>query len=452
MQRKPNGDYVEALKKALAAQSPQVVAQLLIGAHPAEVADALEALPRHSRLDLWQQVIVSHKGEVLLEVHGEVRQQLVEATEESVLLRAILSLEVDELADLDEDLPATVVDAMVKTMDTRQRERYEVVRSYPDNTAGGLMDVDAMVVSRDLTLKAVLSYLRERRRVDGKLPEHLDSLMVVSGGDQYLGVLRLSDVVSLDGEMLVGEAMVVGVPAIPALTTATKVARLFEDKDLLSAPVVSEGGHLLGRITVDDVVDVMRGQADHEVMVRAGLTQATDMFAPIVSSASRRAVWLGVNLVNALLAAWVIGLFEGSIDKIVALAVLMPVVASMGGVAGNQTLTLITRGLALEQVRRSNALNLLFREVAQGLLNGMIWAVVVAIVAVLWFNDLQLGLVFGVALILNLLTGAVMGTIAPLALQRLGIDPALAGGVVLTAVTDVVGFLSFLGLATLFLF
>ncbi len=450
-QNEQQPDYRELLHKALEDGSRRTVTGLLKGLPPAQIADALEALPRDLRPELWRQVDAPAKGEVLLEAHGEVRQQLIDATGEEELLAALATLEMDELADLDADLPLSVVDAMVKTMDVQRRDRYETVRSYPDDTAGGLMDIDATAVRADVTLKAVLRYLRLLRGREGALPEHLDSVMVVDRNNTYLGVLRLSDVVSLDAETRVSEAMTAGIPAIPVLTPATRVARLFEDRDLLSAPVVSETGRLLGRITIDDVVDVMRGEAEHDVMSRAGLTEATDMFAPMIPSARRRAVWLGVNLFNAFIAAWVIGLFEDSIEKIVALAVLMPVVASMGGVAGNQTLTLVTRGIALEQVGRSNAERLLLRELALGLLNGFFWAVVVGVVAVLWFGSTQLGLVFGFALILNLLTGAMAGTLLPLILQRLGVDPALAGGVVLTAATDVIGFSSFLGLATFFL-
>ncbi|MDT8383141.1 MAG: magnesium transporter [Gammaproteobacteria bacterium] len=444
-------DFRELLHKALEEQSLQTVVDLLKGLHPAEIADALEALPRELRPALWAQVDILFKGEVLLETHAEVRRQLIEATDEDELLTALATLEMDELADLDAELPMSVVDAMVQTMDVQRRRRYEAVRSYPDNTAGGLMDVDAAAVRGDVSLKAVQRYLRQLRSREGKLPEHLDSLVVVDRNNTYLGMLQLSDVVSLNSGTIVSEVMTARVPAIPVLASASKVARLFQDQDLLSAPVVNEANQLLGRITIDDVVDVMRGDAEREVMSRAGLTSATDMFAPIMSSATRRAVWLGVNLINAFIAAWVIGLFEGSIEQVVALAILMPVVASMGGVAGNQTLTLVTRGIALEQVGRSNARRLLLRELSLSLLNGAFWSVVVAVVAVLWFGSVQLGIVFGAALIINLITGAVVGTLAPLALLRVGIDPALAGGVVLIAATDVIGFLSFLGLATIFL-
>jgi magnesium transporter len=441
----------ELLHKALEDGSRQAVADLLNGLHPSEIADALEALPRELRPELWKRVDILAKGEVLLEAHDEVRRQLIEATPERELLAALATLEMDELADLDADLPMSVLDAMVQTMDAQNRDRYEAVRSYPDDTAGGLMDVDATAVRGDVSLKSVQRYLRQIRSREGKLPEHLDSLMVVDRNNVYLGVLKLSDVVSLDPEVKVREIMTGRVPPITALTPSTKVARVFENQDLLSAPVVNEANQLLGRITIDDVVDVMREDAEREVMSRAGLTKSTDMFGPILSSAARRAIWLGVNLINAFVAAWVIGLFEHSIEQIVALAVLMPVVASMGGVSGNQTLTLITRGIALEQIGRSNARHLLFRELSVSLLNGAFWAIVVAVVAIYWFDSVQLGIVFGVALIINLLTGATAGTLVPLGLQRLGIDPALAGGVVLTAATDVIGFLSFLGIATLVL-
>jgi len=455
MQTKQNeqhqADFREVLHKALEDGVREAVTGLIKGVYPAQIADALEALPRVLRPDLWREIPVDTKGEVLLEAHKEVRQQLIDTSDEEELLVALSMLEMDELADIDSDLPVSVVDAMVQAMDAQRRDRYEAVRAYPDETAGGLMDVDATAVRADVTLKAVQRYLRQLRGREGGLPEHLDSLMVVDRDNTYLGVLKLSDVLSLRSKTTVNEAMTPSVPAIPALASATKVARLFEDQDLISAAVVSEAGRLLGRITIDDVVDVMRGESEHEVMSRAGLSEATDLFAPIVSSAGRRAVWLGVNLFIAFIAAWVIGLFEASIDKIVALAVLMPVIASMGGVAGNQTLTLVTRGIALEQVGRSNVRHLLLREIALGLLHGVFGAVLVAAVAVFWFDDIGLGAVFGLALLLNLLTGAIAGTLVPLTLQRLGVDPALAGGVVLTASTDIVGFFSFLGFATLFL-
>ena len=444
-------EVLELLHSALGEGPGERLTGLLRSLEPATIADVLESLPRDQRPGVWRAIEPRRKGEVLLEVHREVREQLVGATGRDELLVALAALDMDELADLDADLPLSVVDAMVEAMDAQRRCRYEAVRSYPDDSAGGLMNVDATAVRADVTLKAVLRYLRLLRGRQRALPEHLDSLVVVDRNNRYVGMLRLSDLVSLGSDNTVGQVMTAGVPAIPVLTPADKVARLFEDHDLLSAPVIGEGGQLLGRITIDDVVDVIRDQADHQVMSRAGLAEGVDMFAPIGVSARRRAVWLGVNLINAFVAAWVIGLFEESIEQVVALAVLMPVVAGMGGVAGNQTLTVVTRGLALEQIGRSNAWRLLLRETALGLLNGTVWAVVVALVGGLWFGSAWLGIVFGVALILNLVTGALAGTLLPLLLQRAGIDPALAGGVLLTAATDVVGFFAFLGLATLVL-
>ena len=441
---------LESFHAAFEQGDMQRAGQLLERLHPSEIADALEAIPWDQRPALWEEVDTALKGEVLLQLRDEARQQLIENTGKNELLVALQWLEMDELADLDASLPISVVDAMVRAMDDQSRARYEAVRDWPDNTAGGLMDVDAAVVRSDVTMRSVIRYLRQLRAREKQLPEHLDSLVVVDRDNNYLGMLMLSDLVSLDPETAVSDIMLTEIRPIPVETSSERVMRLFEDQDLLSAPVVDASGKLLGRITVDDVMDVMRDVAEHEVMSRAGLSQGTDIFAPVLPGAMRRAVWLGVNLVNAFIAAWVIGLFEESIDKVVALAVFMPVVASMGGVAGTQTLTLVARGLALEQVRSNNAGRLLMREIASGLLNGIFWAIVVALVAILWTGDMRLGLVFGAALVINLLTGAMAGTLVPLALQRIGIDPALAGGVVLIAATDVVGFVSFLGLATLF--
>lgn len=444
-------DAREQLLEALEHPDHTNIHALVRDWHPALIADAVEALPREMRHDLWERLDTTDRGQVLIEVGRGVRQQLIDEAAHEELLAALGTLEMDELADLDADLPVSVLDTMVRAMDAQRRQRYEAVKQYPDDTAGGLMDADAAAVREDVSLKAVLRYLRQLRKREGKLPEHLDSVMVVDRQNHYLGTLSLADVVSLKSDTLVKAVMHTDVPAITVDTEDTKVARLFEDHDLISAAVVDEDGSLLGRITVDDVVDVMRAEAEGEVLRRAGLGEDADMFAPILSNAAKRAVWLGVNLCNAFVAAWVIGLFESSIDQVVALAVLMPVVASMGGVAGNQTLTLVTRAIALEQIGRGNAIPLLFREVASGVLNGAFWAVVVAIIATLWFGSVQLGIIFGCALMLNLLTGATAGTLVPLLLDRLNIDPALAGGVVLTAATDVVGFFSFLGLATLFL-
>ena len=436
------------LQQALENIDSPRMAELLASAHPAEIADLLESIPREERLPLWRRLEDSQRGEILLETHGEVRRNLIQESDEEQLLVALAALEVDELADLDADLPRAVIERMVGRMDSDRWRQYESVRHYPDDTAGGLMDVDAASVRADVTIKTVLRFLRQLRAREGGLPEHLDSLMVVDRDHRYLGILKLSDVASLETGVRVHDAMSTEVPAIHVLTPATTVARQFEDKDLISSAVIDEHGLLVGRITIDDVVDVMRSESERELMSRVGLSEATDMFAPLPTSVRRRSPWLGLNLMNAFIAAWVIGLFEDSIQQVVALAVIMPVVASMGGVAGNQTLTLVTRGIALDQLGPGNAGRLFLREFSLGLVNGLFWALVVGVIAVLWFDSVQLALVFGAALLLNLLVGSTVGTLVPLALDRMGIDPALAGGVVLTATTDVLGFLIFLGLAS----
>jgi magnesium transporter len=301
-----------------------------------------------------------------------------------------------------------------------------------------------VTVRADVSLDVVLRYLRRQ----GKIPDLTDSLIVVNRYDRYLGLLPLSELLTKEPDYTVAEVMDQSMEGIPARTPATEVTKLFEDLDLISAPVIDDNGTLLGRITIDDVVDVIREEADHSVLSRAGLNEDEDIFAPVLPSARRRAVWLGVNLLTAFLASWVIGQFQDTLQQVVALAVLMPIVASMGGIAGSQTLTLVIRGLALGQVGKTNTRWLLSKEIAVGALNGLVWAAVVSLFAILWFRDLQIGGIIALALVLNLLAAALAGVIIPIVLRRLRIDPALAGGVVLTTVTDVVGFLAFLGLAT----
>ncbi len=424
---------------------------LLSTMHPAEIADVLEALPQDERLRLWALVGLDKKGEVLIETHEEARTELIDATKAKALQAAVQKLQPDELADLIAQLPNKVVAGVLATMDAQRKQRLETVQQYPEDTAGGLMDVDALAVRADVTLGAVLRYLRGIRRRDGELPEHINMLMVVDRVGRYQGLLALSDVVSVKPEKKVANVMLRNIAPVEAMTPANKVARLFEDRDLVSAAVVDDAGYLIGRITIDDIVDVIREESERSIMNSAGLDEDTDMFAPIARSVRRRMVWLVVNLLNGFIAAWVIRHFDATIQQMVALAVLMPVVASMGGVAGSQTLTLVTRGLALEQVGYANFSELLLRELGVGFLNGILLALLVSGIAGLWFDNWLLAGVFALAVVINLINGAAAGTLVPMALSRLGIDPALAGGVVLTAATDVIGFFSFLGLATLVL-
>jgi magnesium transporter len=441
-----------ALHEALSAGAPDnEVAAALKPLHPAQLADFLEALAAEERARLWKLTSSEVKGDVLVEAHGEVRRQLIEESGPDELAAAVQRLDLDELSDIYEELPPDVVEAVLRAMDGQRRQRFDVVRTYPEDTAGGLMDVDAITVRPDVTLRMVLNYLARYRAEQGKLPEHTDAVMVVDLNGRYLGQLGLSDLVSLDPERKVNDVLDRGAEPVTADTPASRVARVFEDRDLVSAPVVDEHGKLIGRITVDDVVDFIREEAEHTVMATAGLDEEADTFAPALTSARRRAIWLGVNLVSALIAAWVIHLFDREIDQLVTLAVLMPVVASMGGVAGTQSLALVIRGIALEQVQQSNCWRLLRKELAVAVLNGLLWALAVGLIVSLWFDNVRLSVVFGAALTINLVTGVASGTLIPMLLQRLRVDPALAGGVLLVALTDSFGFFVFLGMAALFL-
>jgi magnesium transporter len=438
---------LETLRQALGQGAGRQVHRLVNSMHPAEIASLLESLPPAQREVAWDLVDPEIEGDVLVELNDEVRADLIRDMAADELVAAAENLELDDLADLLGDLPEHVHQQVLRSMDSRDRERLNAVLAYEPDTAGGLMNTDTVSVRPDVTLETVLRYLRMR----GDVPENTDSLFVVNRHDRYLGALDLARLLTEDPERTVGEVMDADVPAFKPETPATEVASLFEDRDLLSAAVTGADGRLLGRITVDDVVDVIRDEAEHSVMKMAGLKEEADMFAGVTQSARRRGVWLGVNLGTAFLAAWVVGLFESTIENIVALAVLMPIVASMGGVAATQTLTLIVRGLALGQIERANARWLLAREMAVALLNGLAWSTVVAIVAFLWYRNWRIAAVIFAAMVLNLAAAALAGVLVPLGLKRFGVDPAVAGGVVVTTVTDVVGFASLLGLGTLVL-
>jgi len=415
--------------------------------HPAELAHLLESLPREQRGHLWSLVDLEEYGDVLLHVNDDVRAELIEGAEDHQLVAAAQSYDTDDLADILIDLPDDVTTKVLQSLDEQHRLRLEAMMSYPEDTAGGLMNTDTITVRADITLDVVIRYLR----VLGAIPEMTDNLIVVNRDGKYQGTMVLTDLLTRDPTFMVADIMSRETDAIPASMSASDVASLFEQRDLISAPVVDENNNLIGRITIDDVVDVIRDEADHSILSMAGLSEEDDMFAPVIRSSRRRTVWLGINLVTALLASWVIGQFEATIEKLVALAVLMPVVASMGGIAGSQTLTLVIRGIATGQVGSANAKQLLNKELAVGALNGLLWSFIVALVAFFWFKDPQLSAIIAVAILVNLVVAALAGATIPLILKKLGIDPALAGGVVLTTVTDVVGFLTFLGLAAAFI-
>lgn len=438
---------LRVLRDALESGTLLRVRQMVHSLHPSEVANLLESLPPPEREVVWDLIESDDEGDILLELNDEVRAKLIDGMDADELIAAAEGLELDDLADLAADLPEAVLQQVLQSMDQQDQERLQTAMAYPEDSAGGLMDPGVVTIRSDVTLDVVLRYLRRQ----GELPLHTNALFVVNRYDRYLGTLYLGTLLTEDPSRTVSELMDTEIEAIPAATTAAEVAQLFEDRDLVTAPVIGADGRLVGRITVDDVVDVIRDQADHSIMSMAGLDEDEDMFAPVITSSRRRAVWLGVNLATAFVAASVVGLFQATINQIVALAVLMPIVASMGGIAGSQTLTLMIRGLALGQVQDSNAKWLLGREIAVGILNGVAWAAVVSAATVAWFKSWQLGGIIGLAMVANLIVAAAAGVLVPLTLKRIRIDPALAGGVVLTTITDVFGFLAFLGLATLLL-
>ena len=442
----PKTTRLAALRGALEQGSMRHGQRMINSLHPAEIASLIESLPPAKREIVWEFVHPELEGDVLIELNEEVRAELIGGMDADELIAATEGMEVDDLADLIGDLPETLNQRVLRSMDAQDRERLSAVMAFEEDSAGGLMNLDTVTVRADVTLEVVLRYARMR----GELPDRTDRLFVVNRHDKYLGGLDITRLLTEDPEMTVGEVMDTTIEGIAPETPAREVAKLFEDRDLVSAPVVSDG-RLLGRITVDDVVDVIREEADHSVMSMAGLDEDEDMFAGVVTSARRRAIWLSVNLATAFLAANVVGLFEATIEKVVALAVLMPIVASMGGIAGSQTLVLIIRGLALGQIEQSNARWLLVREILVGLLNGLVLASLVGLAAGIWFHTWTIGLIIFAALMINLIAAALAGVVVPLLLKRLGVDPALAGGVVLTTVTDTVGFASLLGLGTLFL-
>jgi magnesium transporter len=437
------GTLSDALKRGMMQRAAGLIEDL----NPAEIALLIESLPPDRRDIVWDLVSEEDDAEVLAELNDEVRTRLMEGMGTEELLNATEGMELDDLADVVADLPESITQQVIRSLNQRDRERLEAVLSYPEDSAGGLMNPDTITVRPNVSLEVVLRYLRAL----GQLPDNTYSLFVVDRDDRYLGKLRISQIVTHDPDKLVRDAMDADAETFTVEMSDAEVAREFQNLDLASAPVVDDSGRLLGQITVDDVIDVIQEQADHDILSMAGLDEEDDIFAPVIVSAGRRAIWLGVNLATAFVAAAVVGMFKDTLEQVVVLAVLMPVVASMGGIAGTQTLTLMIRGMALGRVEGSNARWLLTKEVSVGVLNGCAWAAVVLLVTIVFFAEWDVGLVIGAAVAINLVIAAFAGVIVPLVLRRMKIDAALAGGVVLTTVTDVIGFVTFLGLGTLFL-
>jgi magnesium transporter len=415
--------------------------------HPADVAYILEALPLEQRLDVWELVKAERDGEILLEVSDAVRQTLIADMDSEELLAAAEQLDTDELADLAPDLPKDVLQDLLESLDTRNRERLQSALAYPEDAVGALMDFDIVTIREDVSLEVTLRYLR---RI-GSLPDHTDKLFVVDRDDILRGVLPLKRLVVSDLDSGVTEIMAEDAVVFHPEDKADKAAKAFERYDLVTAPVVDDNNILVGRLTVDTVMDFIRGEAESDMLSMAGLREEEDLFSSVWKSVQNRWTWLAINLVTAFVASRVIGLFEGSIEKIVALAALMPIVAGIGGNSGNQTITMIVRGFALGQISSHNMKSLLLKEMGVSLLNGLIWGSVLGLMASWLYHNIQLGLVMTAAMTLNLLLAAVMGVMIPLLMTKSGRDPAVGSSVLITAVTDSGGFFIFLGLATIFL-
>lgn len=415
--------------------------------HPADVAYILEALPIEQRLQVWDLVKAERDGEILLEVSDAVRQTLIADMDSDELLAAAEQLDTDEIADLAPDLPQDVLQELLVTLDFQNRERLQSAMSYPEDTVGALMDFDIVTIREDISLEVVLRYLR---RI-GRLPDHTDKLFVVDRNNRLRGVLPLKRLVVDDPEASVEAVMADDAVVFHPEEEASDAAQAFGRYDLVTAPVVDADNKLVGRLTVDAVMDFIREESESEVLSLAGLREEEDIFASVWKSLQNRWTWLAINLITAFVASRVIGLFEGSIEKIVALAALMPIVAGIGGNSGNQTTTMIVRGLALGQISAHNMRTLFMKEIGVGLLNGLIWGSVLGLAVFMLYRSAALGLVMTGAMTLNLLLAAVMGVAIPLFMTKMGRDPAVGSSVLITAVTDSGGFFIFLGLATLLL-
>ncbi|MDA8691488.1 magnesium transporter [Candidatus Pseudothioglobus singularis] len=439
---------LQNLMIALEASDYDEAKQQIKDLHPGEIALLLEAIQPKDRSVLWPSIEISIQGEILKEVSEDVQSQLISEMTVDSLVKATEKLDTDDLADIVPNMPESAVHSLLLTLDFKHRERLNKILSYPEDSAGGLMNTDFITVRPDVSIRAVIRYLRLLK----EMPIDTDQVFVVDRNFNYLGSLLITSLLTEEPERMV-ETLINNDFSKPvsADTDETEVALLFEQRNLISAPVIDENNQLVGRITIDDVVDVIRDQAEHSVMSMVGLDEDEDVFAPIIQSSKRRSVWLGVNLVTAFIAVYFIGLFEATLQQKIALAILMPVVASMGGIAGTQTLIIVTRGIATGRVTSANIKTLINKEVAVSGLNGIIWSIVIGLITYYWFADLLLSLIIALAIITNLVVAAFSGAFLPLLLSKLKIDPALAGGVILTTITDVIGFVAFLGLAALFI-
>lgn len=421
--------------------------ELLAELHSADIAFILEGLPLEQRMQVWQLVGTESDGDILLEVSDAVRETLLADMDEQEIIDAVKELDIDELAELAPELPQDVLLDLIESLDAQQRERVRSALSYEEDQVGAVMDYEMVTVRDDVTLEVVLRYLRRWK----ELPDHMDKIFVVDNDGLLTGVLSIKRLLVNDPDLLVADVMADDPVHFYPDEDVTDAAQAFERYDLISAPVVSRDNKLIGRLTIDEMVDVIREESEEEALNRAGLREEEDIFASVWKSISNRWAWLAVNLVTAFVASRVIGVFEGSIEKLVALAALMPIVAGIGGNSGNQTITMIVRAMALEQVSTGNTNRLLKKELAVAFINGVIWGGVIGVVAWLLYDYFALGMVMIAAMTLNLLLAALMGVLIPMTMVRMGRDPALGSSVMITAMTDSGGFFIFLGLATMFL-
>jgi magnesium transporter len=410
-----------------------------------DVALLLQSTPLAGRKVLWQLTDTEQQGEILEELNEDAMESILQLMDPENLAAATEGMDTDNLAYVLRSLPDTVYQEVLSQMDSQDRHRVETALSYPEDTAGSIMNTDTITLRPDVSIDVVLRYLRLR----GELPEATDTLYVVDKDDRLLGDVPLSSLLTVDPSTEIGTIMDTRADAIPADMTDSNVAQLFERHDWISAPVVDHQSRLLGRITIDDVVDIIREDAEHSMMGMAGMDDDTDTFAPVMKSTQQRTVWLSVNLCAALIASSISNMFEATLEQLATLAVLMTIVPSMGGIAGNQTLALVIRGMAVGHIGESNTRWLIGREMAVGLLNGMIWASVIAVIVTVWKGDVRLGLIIAGAMFANLSLAGLAGVTVPLLMKKANIDPALAGGMALTTITDVVGLFAFLGMATL---
>ncbi|NQY62187.1 MAG: magnesium transporter [Alteromonadaceae bacterium] len=442
-----NQQRLQQVNEALGSGMFVYVRKLLQNMPAYDLALILESSTAKSRPVLWQLMDPDNHGEILEELNEEVRKGILKSMRPEKLAAVAEGMDVDDLAEVLRTLPDSIYREVLNSMDSQDRSRVEAALSFEEDTAGGIMNTDTITIRPDVSVDVVLRYLR----LKGELPEATDSFYVVDRKDHFIGSVSLASIVTAKSETIIADLINSEIEAITVDMVDTDVAQLFERHDWFSAPVIDSHGHLLGRITIDDVIDIIREDAEHSMMSMAGLGDEADTFAPVIKSTQQRSIWLGVNLVTALIAVAVTSMFDEIISQLTILAILNSLVPSMGGVAGNQTLTLVIRGMALGHVGDSNSRALLNKELAVGFFNGIIWALLIATVVAIWKQDFMLGGVIAFAMLMNMTAAGIAGVSIPLLLKRMNIDPALAGSVILTTITDVVGIFAFLGTATLLL-